>query len=135
MIAALHQGRVMIEPSLSFPNPPSIQTLCYFKKKADKSYIMNRPGDPSPTPLNSHQLPPPTADGVDIVTSEVGSSSTRENIPTAGASATQEAFKRLYIILIVIGLSIGVVAAIGVVNLLNRWGLTQPPPPVEEPNS
>ncbi|MCT7984245.1 hypothetical protein NG796_13160 [Laspinema sp. A4] len=96
---------------------------------------MNRPSEPSPAPFNSHELPPPTADGVDIVNPEIQSSNTPENLPPSGTSATQEAFKRLYIILLVIGLSIGVVAAIGVVNLLNRWGLTQPPPPVEETNS
>lgn len=66
---------------------------------------------------------------------EVGSPHTPKNIPNSNVSATKQAFKRLYIILIVIGLSIGVVAAYGVVNLLNRWGLTQPPPPVEETNS
>lgn len=96
---------------------------------------MNRPSDPSSAPLNSHELPPPTADGVDIANPEVGSSPKPENVPTANASATKQAFKRLYVILIVIGLSIGVVAAIGVVNLLNQWGLTEPPPPVEETNS
>ncbi|MCT7970529.1 hypothetical protein [Laspinema olomoucense] len=96
---------------------------------------MNRPSDPSPPPLNSHELPPPTADGVDIGNPEVGNPYSRKNVPTSGTSATQEAFKRLYIILLVIGLSIGVVAAIGVVNLLNRWGLTQPPQSVEETNS
>ena len=94
---------------------------------------MSRSSDPSPAPLNSHELPPPTSDAVDIANPEVGSSQKPENVPTANASATKQAFKRLYIILIVIGLSIGVVAAIGVVNLLNRWGLTQPPPPIEQP--
>ncbi|MCT7964253.1 hypothetical protein NG799_14600 [Laspinema sp. D1] len=96
---------------------------------------MNRPSDPSPAPLNSHELPPPTADGVDIAHPEVGNLHQAENLPNSNVSATKQAFKRLYIILLVIGLSIGVVAAIGVVNLLNRWGLTQPPPPVEETNS
>ncbi|AFY80464.1 hypothetical protein [Oscillatoria acuminata] len=96
---------------------------------------MNRPTDPSPAPLNSHELPPPTADGVDVANPEVGSPQQPENLPNSNVSATKQAFKQLYIILIVIGLSIGVVAAIGVVNLLNRWGLTQPPPPVEETNN
>ncbi|MBO0349401.1 hypothetical protein J0895_09840 [Phormidium pseudopriestleyi FRX01] len=96
---------------------------------------MTRPSDPSPPPLNSHELPPPTADGVDIANPEVGSPHQPENLSNSNVSATQQTFKRLYIILLVIGLSIGGVAAIGVVNLLNRWGLTQPPPPVEETNS
>lgn len=96
---------------------------------------MNRPSDPSPAPLNSHELPPPTTDGVDIVNPEVVNSQSPENIPTSASSETQQAFKRLYVILLVIGLSIGAVAAIGVVNLLNHWGLTQPQPPVEQPNS
>jgi hypothetical protein len=68
---------------------------------------------------------------IDIANPKVRRPPKKKNIPTS--ASTKEAFKRLYIILIVIGLSIGVVAAIGVVNLLNRWGLTQPPPPIEQP--
>jgi hypothetical protein len=96
---------------------------------------MTRPSDPSPAPLNSHELPPPTEEGVDIAHPEVGSPQQPENLPNSNVSATKKAFKQLYIILLVIGLSIGVVAAIGVVNLLNQWGLTEPPPPVEETNN
>jgi hypothetical protein len=38
----------------------------------------------------------------------------------------------LYVILLVIGLAIGGVVAVGVVNLLDRWGLTEVPTPIEE---
>jgi hypothetical protein len=95
---------------------------------------MTRPNDASPAPLNSHELPPPTTDGIDPTHPELGNADPLENSPTSRSSVTQQAFKRLYVILLVIGLSLGVVAAIGVVNLLNHWGLTSPPPPVEQPN-
>ncbi len=95
---------------------------------------MNRPSDPSPPPLNSHELPPPTVDGTDIANLKVESLHTTANLPKSNPSGIQQSFKRLYVILLLIGLSLGGVAAIGVLNLLNNWGLTEPPPPVEETN-
>ncbi|MBK4732949.1 hypothetical protein JJD41_24230 [Oxynema sp. CENA135] len=46
--------------------------------------------------------------------------------------AAKKQFGQLYVILLVIGLAIGGVVAIGVVNLLDRWGLTEVPTPIEE---
>jgi hypothetical protein len=41
--------------------------------------------------------------------------------------ATQQSFKRLYLILLAIGLSIGAVLAVGVAILLDRFNLSDPP--------
>lgn len=41
--------------------------------------------------------------------------------------ATQQSFKRLYFILLAIGLSVGAVLAVGVAILLDRFGLSDPP--------
>lgn len=95
---------------------------------------MNRPSDPPPNAFNSHEPPPPTTSELEIPNQEVGSPHEREHLPNAHPSATRQAFKKLYIILIVIGGIIGIFAAIGVVNLLDRWGLSDPPPPVEQRN-
>nr|WP_290225401.1 hypothetical protein [Trichocoleus desertorum] len=41
--------------------------------------------------------------------------------------ATQQSFKRFYLILLAIGLSIGAVLAVGVAILLDRFNLSDPP--------
>ncbi len=41
--------------------------------------------------------------------------------------ATQQSFKRLYLILLAIGLAVGAVLAVGVAILLDRFNLSDPP--------
>lgn len=64
--------------------------------------------------LNDLNLAPPEGEEFDSLTPEKNSSIRSE-------------FQRAYIILLVIGFSIGTVLAIGVVAALKHWGLTEAP--------
>lgn len=93
---------------------------------------MTQPSDPPPNAFNSPESAPPTLHDVGNSDGHIHPQS-GENLPEgANPSATREAFKKLYVILIVIGVVIGLFAAIGVVKVLNQWGLTDPPNRIEE---
>ena len=64
--------------------------------------------------LNDLNLAPPEGEEFDSLTTENNSSIRSE-------------FQRAYIILLVIGFSIGTVLAVGVVATLKHWGLTEAP--------
>lgn len=65
-----------------------------------------------------HRVEPETAESVPIQQEDV--------------RAAQASFKRLYLILLVIGLVIGAILSVGVVSLLDRLGLSDPPSQVEK---
>lgn len=78
---------------------------------------------------------PVTAASTEISSSEVSSSEAlslqaepeTEQAKQERLRATQQSFKRLYLILLAIGLSIGAVLGIGVAILLDRFNLSDPP--------
>ncbi|NJK28604.1 MAG: hypothetical protein HC925_09570 [Coleofasciculaceae cyanobacterium SM2_3_26] len=55
----------------------------------------------------------------------------RQQDPPPQATETTRSLKLLYVILLVIGLAIGAVCAMGVVALLHRFGLTEVPEQVD----
>lgn len=69
--------------------------------------------------LSDLNLSPPEGEPLDSLTPEKNSS-------------IRSDFKRAYIILLVIGFSIGTVLAVGVVAALKHWGLTEAPARQEE---
>jgi len=48
-----------------------------------------------------------------------------DRLPPEGGTSATPALRRLYVVLLVLGLTIGTVVAFGVVNLLERLGLTE----------
>ncbi|MBD1864063.1 MULTISPECIES: hypothetical protein [Trichocoleus] len=94
------------------------------------------PFDPSDSHLNGNngsgqKMPPPTPipptpplvepETLPLVEPEA------EQAKQERLRATQQSFKRLYLILLAVGLSIGAVLAVGVAILLDRFGLSDPP--------
>jgi len=86
------------------------------------------PSDPSDSHLNgnngSGQKTPPSTPILStppVVEPEV------EKAKQERLQATQQSFKRLYLILLAIGLAVGAVLAVGVAILLDRFNLSDPP--------
>jgi hypothetical protein len=52
-------------------------------------------------------------------------------IPPPRTSETQKSFKKLFFILLTLGIGLGILVSIGLVKLLNEWGLTEKPQPTQ----
>ncbi len=72
-------------------------------------------------------MPPPTPIPPIPPSPEVEVEPEVEQAKQERLQATQQSFKRFYLILLAIGLSIGAVLAVGVAILLDRFGLSDPP--------
>ncbi|MEP0871340.1 hypothetical protein NDA01_16150 [Trichocoleus desertorum AS-A10] len=87
------------------------------------------PSDPSDSHLNgnngSGQKTPPSTPPMPAP--PTSPSPEAEQAKQERLRATQQSFKRLYLILLAVGLSIGAVLAVGVAILLDRFGLSDPP--------
>lgn len=52
-------------------------------------------------------------------------------IPPPRTSETQKSFKKLFFILLTLGIGLGILVSIGLVKLLNELGLTEKPQPTQ----
>ncbi len=51
--------------------------------------------------------------------------------PPPNPNENQKAFRKLFIILLAVGISLGAILSIGLVKILNEWGLTDKPQPTQ----
>lgn len=96
---------------------------------------MNQPPDLPPTPFNrDNPLHPPDDAWNANSENDPEDAAAKELLNHPGLPTTKAAFKRLFVILIIIGVVIGGILSIGVLKLFDHWGLSDPPPPpVERP--
>jgi hypothetical protein len=95
------------------------------------------PDDRSNDPFNGQQpLDFNDRDGLDGPQPESGDPDFREvqNFPRPASRDTQQLVKRMFIILIAVGVVVGLVLAVGVVTLLDKTGLSDVPVPQEPAN-
>ncbi|MGK7933718.1 MAG: hypothetical protein AB4041_20125 [Microcystaceae cyanobacterium] len=52
-------------------------------------------------------------------------------IPPPDKNAAKRTLRNLFLILLTVGISLGVLLSIGLVKLLNNWGLTDKPQPTQ----
>lgn len=89
---------------------------------------MNQP----PNDFNNNESLYPARDREDTTTLEGGSDRAAVSPSDDNARVHTKSFKRIYIILLVLGISVGAILSVGIVAVLNRLGMTDNRPQIEQ---